>query len=318
MSIAKILGAGSAVNTREKDDFYETPVSVTEQLCVVEREHLPQLVWEPSSGKGAITRVLRRHGINVVESDLISRVGQQQLDFLKAKQALAPAIITNPPFKIATQYVLQARNLGVTYLALLLKLGFLATRERQKLFSTVGHPMRTWVLADRPDFLKQGAPTMDCAWFVWEGWGAPYSVTQTMPLNIPTGDGVRSRKTIVGLNGNSAAAERTAARLLCQYPGIEFNDPGLVIDRCLEFKVDLRAQNTGYTFEHVERGAQQLRARAATMASTSWPTDELWDQSDKLHDTQKDWEQQSLEFYAALAHYQLVKLLRNSGDRRYG
>ena len=142
MSIAKIMGAGSAVNTREKNDFYETPEHITEQFCAVERDHLPARIWEPSSGKGAITRVLQCHGIEVIETDLISRVGQQQLDFLKATEALAPAIVTNPPFNIATEYIIQAHKLGVTYLGLLLKADFQATQKRQRLFAQIGHPTR--------------------------------------------------------------------------------------------------------------------------------------------------------------------------------
>jgi hypothetical protein len=309
------MGAGSAVNTRERDDFYETPDSATEQFCIVERAHLPPFIWEPSSGRGAITRVLRRHGIRVVESDLISRVGQQQLDFLKAKQALAPAIVTNPPFKIAAEYVVQTHKLGVPYLALLLKLGFLATRERQKLFSQIGHPTRVWVLADRPDFLGQGAPTMDCAWFVWDEWHAPHSIVRAMPLDIPIGDRRSKKARGVEVNNNGAAT-RTAARLLCQYPSVDLGDRDQVIARCMEFKVDLRAQNIGYDYENVKRAVRQLRAEAATVAGTSWTPDDLREKAQKLYDPQRNVEEQVAEFYAAQARYQIMKAIRNGDGAR--
>jgi hypothetical protein len=312
MSIAKIMGAGSATNKRKKNDFYETPEWVTEQLCVVEREHLPSVVWEPSSGKGAITRVLQRHGIQVIETDLVSRVGQQELDFLKTTQALASAIITNPPFKIARQYILQAHKLGVPYLVLLLKLDFHATKQRQKLFAEVGHPTRVWALADRPDFLGQGAPTMNCGWVVWDGWHAPHSILQAMPLGLPgrpLDQCKRGRRTRVEKPDEvSPVAVRTAARLLCQYPNIDLADRDLVVSRCLEFKADVNG-----AYDDVKRAVRQLRAEAAAVGGTSWTPDDLRQQAQKLFDEQRGLEEQPLEFYAAQARYKILKVIRADG-----
>jgi type II secretory pathway pseudopilin PulG len=123
------------------------------------------------------------------------------------------------------------------------------------------------------------------------------------------GAGRRSKKD--DINSALNAATRTAARLLCQYPGIDLNDQGLVINRCLEFKADLRAKGISYAYEHVRRGGQQLRAEAATMAGTSWTPDDLRQRAQKLYDPQKDVEEQVAEFYAAQARYQIMKVIRN-------
>jgi hypothetical protein len=118
MTISEILGVASATNKRKKHDFYETPDWSVEELCAV--EDLPGVVWEPCAGRGAISRVLTRNGLRVIESDLVPRTrGQQRLDFLKLAQPLATAAVTNPLYKIATKIIRHARQIGVTYLALL-------------------------------------------------------------------------------------------------------------------------------------------------------------------------------------------------------
>jgi hypothetical protein len=312
MTVAKLMGCESKINTRKKDDFYETPSWVTEQLCAVEQ--IPRTVWEPSSGHGAITRVLQRHGVEVVESDLLSRVGQRELNFLAAREPLAQAIVTNPPFNIANQYVRQAYRLGVEYVALLLKIGFFSSQERQKLFEDIGHPTRVWALADRPDFLGQGAPCMDCGWFVWEGWHAPQTIARMIPSHIPgRAVGARvGRKKMVDLTDTLKAAERTAARLLCEHPNINLADKEAVIDACLSFKVDLRRGSAlGYAYENVKEAATFQRQCAAIAAKSSWSLEELHREARQFFDPQKGAEEQLEKFYRAQAQYRLVKVIRD-------
>jgi hypothetical protein len=160
------MGAGSAVNVRLTNDAYMTPPWCVEWLVGAEGRFLPKLVWEPCSGNGDITRVLRGHGCEVVESDL-----DQGVDFLQMTGRLAPgaAIITNPPYSLASEFIRHAHRLGVHYHAWLLKADFLNALRAIKLIDEVGYPARIWVLTKRPDFLGQGAPTMNCAWFIWSG-----------------------------------------------------------------------------------------------------------------------------------------------------
>ena len=115
---------------------------------------------------------------SVVESDLVAcseRPQIHQLDFLKTTARLAPAIVTNPPFKHATAFIEHAVELGVTYHAWLLKADFLGAQQRLKLVQEFGYPARIWGLTERPDFLGQGGPTMNCAWLVWDGVNKTHS-----------------------------------------------------------------------------------------------------------------------------------------------
>ena len=130
-----------------------------------------ETIWEPCSGEGDIANVLLKHA-RVVESDitaLSARPHLRQLDFLKATKKLATAIVTNPPYKHATEFIAHAIKLGTGYHAWLLKADFMCAQRRLELVNELGYPARIWGLTERPDFLGQGGPTMNCSWFVWDG-----------------------------------------------------------------------------------------------------------------------------------------------------
>jgi hypothetical protein len=164
MSIAKIMGAGSLTNKPVKNDVYHTPTVCTEALAKVEAGYWPKTIWEPCAGRGDLSSVLKDKKFTVIETDLAQRV-----DFLKTTEARASAIVTNPPYRYATEFILHAHKLGVTYHAWLLKADFFNAQRALQLVDAIGYPVRIWMLTDRPDFLGQGNPTMNCSWYVWSG-----------------------------------------------------------------------------------------------------------------------------------------------------
>jgi hypothetical protein len=89
---------------------------------------LPQNNWEPACGNGAIAKVLRSAGRAVLSSD-IARYDGFEPDFV-ADYLTAPvphgvqAVVTNPPFKLAIEFVAKA-IIDAPYVALLLRLSFL-------------------------------------------------------------------------------------------------------------------------------------------------------------------------------------------------
>jgi hypothetical protein len=95
-------------------DLYETPAVAVEALLRIEK--IPQHVWEPAAGRGAIVRVLRDHGHAVIASDVFDYGGLDFVgDFLTQEQ-MPPgceAIVTNPPFKIANEFVAHALELAL-------------------------------------------------------------------------------------------------------------------------------------------------------------------------------------------------------------
>jgi hypothetical protein len=180
---------------RERDDFYPTPPEVTEALWLAENKYLgkkglPAVIWEPACGDGAICKALERHDHDVVATDLVYRgYGHGEIDFLKRKSLPKEApdeyIITNPPFNLAAQFIDHALGtLKVSYLALLLKSTFFHADGRMALYErftpSVIYPL-TW----RPDFMGLGAPTMECAWFVWRRPLEPTRRPEYQPIRRP-------------------------------------------------------------------------------------------------------------------------------------
>lgn len=155
-------------------DFYETPVEATESL--LDWWQLPpQAIWEPSCGKGAISNVLLSRGHKVISTDLHDRgYGTPNTDFFKQHTALAPIIITNPPYNISTEYVEHACSIADKS-AFLLRLVWLeGQRRREKIFNK--HPLsKVLVFSKRiprmhvPDYTgEKVSSTIAFAWFIFE------------------------------------------------------------------------------------------------------------------------------------------------------
>ena len=93
-------------SNRQIDDFYPTPPEATEAL--LSRYEFNKDIWEPACGDGAISNVLAEKGHNVISTDLNNfGFGETNVDFLMEQKALAPDVITNPPYKLANEFVLK-------------------------------------------------------------------------------------------------------------------------------------------------------------------------------------------------------------------
>jgi hypothetical protein len=145
-------------------------------------EPIPLTVWEPACGPGAIVRILRDRGRAVVATDLNDwgcPDSKSGVDFLMEREAPAgvPAIVTNPPFKLAEEFVEHALKLAPE-VYMLMRLAFLeGMRWRTKGFQD--HLARVWVFAPRLPFMhrhgydgpKNSNSGMPFAWFVFHrGW----------------------------------------------------------------------------------------------------------------------------------------------------
>jgi hypothetical protein len=113
------------------------------------------------------------------------------------------------------------------------------------------------------------------------------------------------------VNDTLKAAEKTAARLLCEWPDVDVDNHRFVDDRCLTFEVDLHGLKTGYGYENV-RQSVLFQRHLADMASKCWTPSELCRQAQRLYDLKYNREEQSADFYLAQAQYQLVKHLHGN------
>ena len=75
------LGASNHTKEeRQPEDLYVTDPKAVEALLAV--EDFDRRIWEPCVGLGHISGVLEKHGHEVRKSDIIDRIGNEELDFL--------------------------------------------------------------------------------------------------------------------------------------------------------------------------------------------------------------------------------------------
>ncbi len=158
------------------DDLYETPIEALYALLEVER--LPNSIWEPCCGPGAIVRVIRESGLRVHATDLVDHGcpdSESGIDFLLECRAPdgVEAIVTNPPFKLADQFVDHALRL-VPRVTMLLRLAFLESERRSPILDS-GNLARVHVFKNRlPMMHRHGwtgpraTSSIPFAWFCWD------------------------------------------------------------------------------------------------------------------------------------------------------
>ncbi len=170
---ARAAGVATDPANRERDDFYPTPPYATQQLLIREQFHGP--IWEPACGDGAISEALKSAGHYVQSTDLVDRgYGIPRVDFLMEFKTLAPNIITNPPYKYASEFAWRACQLATAKVAFLCKLLWLESQERRKLFNEFP-PKKVWVFSERLS-MQRGRQANDddatgmiaFAWYVWD------------------------------------------------------------------------------------------------------------------------------------------------------
>lgn len=172
-AIAGIAPSNHSLKNRESDDFYATDPKAVDMLCNLEK--FSQTILEPACGQGHIAKTLESHGYKVLAYDLIDRgYGTTGIDFLTLdKQNVSADVITNPPYKLAQEFVEKAMSVIAPghKVAMFLKLTFLETARRRELFKKYP-PKTVYVASQRIACWPNGKPTtqsMVCyAWFVWE------------------------------------------------------------------------------------------------------------------------------------------------------
>lgn len=173
-----VCGVGTHSHADRGDDFYPTPAEAVHALLAAEKKWLSfGSVWEPACGDGAIVSVLRDYGFLVRATDIVDRGCPRSgvLDFLgeEAESSAARHIITNPPFKLAREFV-DAALKRAPYVAMLLRLAFLEGAARKPWFENL--PLARVHVASRrlPMMHRHGwtgpkAGSAVChAWFVWD------------------------------------------------------------------------------------------------------------------------------------------------------
>lgn len=155
----------------KSNDGYKYCFTVETGMLILRRNN--KIFITGNCGQGHIAKVLKSHGYNVYSSDLIDRGYGQVQDFFKIEKVNGD-IITNPPYKLATEFVyhaLEVVNTG-SKVAFLLKIQFLESEQRRKLFNLYP-PKYVYVFSKRvacaknAEFEKYPSSAICYAWFIW-------------------------------------------------------------------------------------------------------------------------------------------------------
>lgn len=173
------LGASNHTDKeRQNEDYYATdPVAAK---LLLEVETFNGKIWECACGEKHLAKIFEQEGYEVRSSDLIDRCGNEVFDFLGIEnQGIYEGnIITNPPYKYATEFIYKALSIILDgfKIAMFLKVQFMEGKERKRLF-TEFPPKVIYVSSSRIMCAKNGefermreggGSAVAYAWYVWE------------------------------------------------------------------------------------------------------------------------------------------------------
>lgn len=172
-------------NAKGGFDLHETPPEAVRALLRIEQ--VPQRLWDPACGPGAMVRELRASGRGVWASDVVNYAWGQDHIGTFFDWTLAPplteAIVMNPPYKHAAAFVSQALSLAPEVYALL-RFNWVAAR-RQRYPHIYDRLARVHVFSRRLPLMHRADwhgplanSQFDHAWMVWEARPAQ-SITMT-------------------------------------------------------------------------------------------------------------------------------------------
>ena len=112
----------STIDNRSVGDLYETPYSMTAQLFENEFFDHRGSVLEPAAGNGAMVAILQNYFRDLTHYDI-------ETDFLTESRQF-DYVITNPPYRLADEFVEKAREVTRHKFAFLLRINFLSGENR--------------------------------------------------------------------------------------------------------------------------------------------------------------------------------------------
>lgn len=168
----KTLGASNHTNhDRAERDYYATPSIAGSSLIDV----YPKIknIWECAYGEGSLSNGFLDKLSK--KSDIIRRsVDCEIIDFLKSDYRHSGWIVTNPPYLYALEFAEKALELASDGVALFLRIQFLESQKRQKLFQE-NPPNFVYVYSKRcpqcafnGDFSKKTGNATTYCWFIWD------------------------------------------------------------------------------------------------------------------------------------------------------
>lgn len=165
-------------------DFFPTPPWATRALiehAVIGhgwgRHNLAdQECWEPACGEGHMARPLAEYFSKVRASDVYSYGFGEVDDFLFAARNCRKVdwVVTNPPFRLALQFILAAKAIARQGVAMLVRTSFLESAERYRELFQPHKPLIVAPFVERVPMLKgrldrKASSATSYTWIIWPG-----------------------------------------------------------------------------------------------------------------------------------------------------
>jgi len=180
------MSATGRNNVRHADDYYRTPAWCVRALLkyvktTSEKDYAAlhnSSILDPACGDAAILEVLDSYGFKGVGIEIDPTRAEKAREHgfgVYCGDALvtymsAQAVITNPPYSLAMEFVQKALSRcdpPVFFAAFLLRLNWLASRKRAEFHRNT--PADILVLPKRPSFTDDGkTDASEYAWFIWK------------------------------------------------------------------------------------------------------------------------------------------------------
>lgn len=179
-SVFTTLGASNhSSEERESNDYYATHPDAINYLK--KKIELPHLILEPACGEGHLSERLKELGHEVMSYDIVDRgYGEVQnfFEMLTAPTDKEFAIVTNPPYKYAMEFVSHSLELvsDGMMVCMFLKTTFLEGKRRYNKLFRFTPPLCVLQFVERilcaknGDFdamRAKGGSAAAYAWFIW-------------------------------------------------------------------------------------------------------------------------------------------------------
>lgn len=156
---------------READDYYATDPLAAKLLLDLEELNN---VWEPAVGAGHLAKVFDEAGILSKATDLVDRGYGEVQEFLSVNEKWLGDIVTNPPYKLAQEFIEHALELVEegNKVVMFLPVRYLESKRRKLLFEKFP-PKTVYVSSSRISSAKNGnfeafkSSTVAYTWFLW-------------------------------------------------------------------------------------------------------------------------------------------------------
>ena len=158
------------------NDYYATNPKAISRL--LHQKQLPHVIYECACGEGHLSEELKKHGHEVISTDLIDRgYGTGGIDFLKVDKLKedCACILTNPPYKFTLEFIEHSLELlpegGEAIF--LLNVNNLAGKTRYERLYSKGSLKEVFLFPDRiacaknGDFASVSSSAVNYAWFVF-------------------------------------------------------------------------------------------------------------------------------------------------------